>query len=310
MNTASFSNIFSIIIAGAFLVISLSLVVFAVMNALRENKQIERRLSGASGAGVSDFNRPKNSGKFLAKLGAHLTLPDAAEISRLRFQLSQAGYYDVGTVKTFIAARVLCVFGPQFLVMAAWPLLYEKVGLNGAVLTAVILAGIGFVGPLYFIKFKRQQRTNQCRRGFPDMMDLLVACIEAGLGLDAALVRVSHEIGGRYPPLKINLEIMNLELRNGRLRHDAMNAFAERIDLEEAKALAVMLRQAEEMGSSMGTALRTFSEEMRAKRMLKAEEKAMALSAKLTVPLLIFIFPTIMVLLLVPAGLRMSEAFI
>ena len=84
--------------------------------------------------------------------------------------------------------------------------------------------------------------------------------------------------------------------------------FAERIDLDEAKALAIMLKQAEDMGSSIGAALRTFSEDMRAKRMLKAEEKAMALSAKLTVPLILFIFPTIMVLLLVPAAIRLMES--
>ena len=100
---------------------------------------------------------------------------------------------------------------------------------------------------------------------------------------------------------------MNLELRAGRERHQAMMNFAERIGLEEAKALSVMLRQAEEMGSSIGVALRTFSDDMRTKRMLLAEEKAMALSAKLTVPLIVFIFPTLMIMLLLPAGIRLAE---
>ena len=142
------------------------------------------------------------------------------------------------------------------------------------------------------------------------MMDLLVACLEAGLGIDAALSRVSQEIGGRYPVLKLNLEIMNLEIRTGRLRNDAMVNFANRIDLDEAKALAVMLKQAEDMGSSVGAALRVFSEDMKNKRMLLAEEKAMALSAKLTVPLILFIFPTIMVLLMVPAGIRILDGLV
>lgn len=136
------------------------------------------------------------------------------------------------------------------------------------------------------------------------MMDLLVACLESGLGLDAALLRVSEEIKGRHPVLHTNLEIMNLEIRTGRLRHDAMMNFANRINLDAAKALTLMLKQAEDMGSSIGKALRVFSEDMRAKRMLIAEEKAMALSAKLTVPLILFIFPTIMAILLVPASLR------
>ena len=186
--------------------------------------------------------------------------------------------------------------------------LSAKLGVQGVFVMASIVALAGLMGPVYFLRWKKGKRTDQCRKGFPDMMDLLVACIEAGLGLDSALIRVSHEIGERYPALKVNVEIMNLELRAGRLRHEAMVNFAERIDLDEAKALAIMLKQAEDMGSSIGAALRTFSEDMRAKRMLKAEEKAMALSAKLTVPLILFIFPTIMVLLLVPAAIRLMES--
>jgi len=191
--------------------------------------------------------------------------------------------------------------------MLSWGLLWANIGPRGTVFVSGFLAIIGLLGPNMFIRWKQKRRTLRCKEGFPDMMDLMVACIEAGLGLDAALIRVSHELGGRYPALKVNLEIMNLELRAGRERHQAMMNFAERIGLEEAKALAIMLRQAEEMGSSMGVALRTFSDDMRTKRMLLAEEKAMALSAKLTVPLIVFIFPTLMIMLLLPAGIRLAE---
>jgi len=173
---------------------------------------------------------------------------------------------------------------------------------------AGMIAALGMLGPNFFLKRKQSHRTDLCREGFPDMMDLLVACIEAGMGMDAAFLRVGNEIGRRYPPLKINLDLMNLELRAGRSRHEALVNFSDRINLEESRALATMLKQAEEMGSSLGQALRTFSEEMRSKRMLIAEEKAMGLSAKLTVPLMIFIFPTLMVILLLPAGLRLSTA--
>ena len=168
----------------------------------------------------------------------------------------------------------------------------------------------GTLGPDRVVRMRQKRRTLQCREGFPDMMDLLVASIEAGLGMDAALVRVAQEIGGRYPALKVNLDLMNLELRAGRARVEAMATFAERTDMEEARALGVMLKQAEEMGSSLGRALRTFSEDMRMRRMMKAEEKAMALSAKLTVPLMIFIFPTIMIMLLLPAAIRLMEGMV
>jgi len=304
------TNIFIIITASGFLIFSLSLMVIAVRNALQRNRHIERRLAAGGGSDIASLEGRRSKDNLLAQLGGHLTLPKAEEITRLRFQLSQAGYYDPNAVKSFIAIRAICLFGPQFMVLGSWGILQAKLGLQGALFAAALLALIGLLGPVYFIRWKKGKRTDQCRKGFPDMMDLLVACIEAGLGLDAALIRVSHEIGGRYPALKINVEIMNLELRAGRLRHEAMVNFSERIALEEAKALAVMLKQAEDMGSSIGAALRTFSEDMRAKRMLKAEEKAMALSAKLTVPLILFIFPTIMVLVLVPAVIRLMQALV
>ena len=308
MSALTQSNSVSIALACIFLLVSLSLIAVVIFKTLQRNRLIERRLAGGSGLDVSGLQGNAADKNLLTQLGSHLTLPNAEELTRIRFQLSQAGYYDPNAVQIFIAARVLALIVPQFFMLMIWGFLYGKFGLQGAIVVSAFLGLVGLLGPNYFIRWKRSQRTDQCRKGFPDMMDLLVACIEAGLGLDAALIRVSQEIGGRYPALKVNLEIMNLELRAGRLRHEAMINFADRINLEEAKALAVMLKQAEDMGSSVGAALRTFSEDMRAKRMLKAEEKAMALSAKLTVPLILFIFPTIMVLLLVPAAIRLMES--
>lgn len=308
MVPATHINFVSIILACAFLCISLSLMAVIIYRTLQHNKVIERRLAGGSGLDIADWQGAPARKTLLTQLGSHLTLPDAEELTRIRFQLSQAGYYDPHSVQIFIAIRVLALLVPQFLMLTFWGFLHGKLGVQGAILMAAIFAIIGLLAPNYFIRWKKSQRSDQCRKGFPDMMDLLVACIEAGLGMDAALIRVSQEIGGRYPALKVNLEVMNLELRAGRLRHEAMINFADRIDLEEAKALAVMLKQAEEMGSSIGVALRTFADDMRAKRMLTAEEKAMALSAKLTVPLILFIFPTIMVLLLVPAAIRLMAS--
>lgn len=304
----SFANILTLIVSLAFLAISMILVFLAIKNALEHGRQIEKRLAGGAGLDMQDI-APRKKKSLLNTLGNHLSLPDAEEISRIRFQLAQAGYYDESTVKTFYAARVLSLFLPQLIILFSWGFLWAKFGPAVTIFVAASLAIIGLLGPNWFLRWKQSRRTLRCREGFPDMMDLMVACIEAGLGLDAALIRVSHELGGRYPPLKINLEIMNLELRAGGDRHEAMMNFAERINLEEAKALAIMLKQAEEMGSSIGQALRTFSDDMRTKRMLRAEEKAMALSAKLTVPLILFIFPTLMVMLILPAGIRIMAGF-
>lgn len=305
------SNSITILVSVAFLAVSMGLIVIAVRGALEHGRKMERRLAGGAmleedgPVGINSGRKRKKN--LLTKLGNHLTLPDAKEITRLRFILSQAGYYDESAVKTFLAARVVSLFIPQLLVLIFWGVLSAKLGMFWTLLLAVVMMIIGLMGPNWVVRWRIARRTDSCRSGFPDMMDLMVACVEAGLGLDAALIRVAHELGGRYPTLKLNLEIMNLELRAGRNRHEAMINFSDRVNLEEAKALSVMLKQAEEMGSSVGKALRTFSEDMRHKRMMRAEEKAMALSAKLTVPLILFIFPTIMVMLLLPAGIRLVD---
>lgn len=303
--SSTFTNALTIIVALGFLAISIGLMFIASRNAIDHSRQMSRRLASGGGGDVDDIST-KKSRKILSRVGDHLTLPSAEEITRIRAELAKAGYYDETAVKSFYAARVISLFGPQLILMVCWGLLWANMGPAKTILMAGSTAIMGLIGPNMFIRWRQKRRTLRCKEGFPDMMDLMVACIEAGLGLDAALIRVSHELGGRYPALKVNLEIMNLELRAGRERHQAMMNFAERISLEEAKALAVMLKQAEEMGSSIGVALRTFSDDMRTKRMLLAEEKAMALSAKLTVPLIVFIFPTLMIMLLLPAGIRLA----
>ena len=278
-----------------------------IFKRIQNERNLQTRIEGGNSYENFSHDSEDETG-VLEKLGGHLTLPDAKEISKIRFQLAQAGYYKEGSVRVFFAIRLLAIIVPQILFLLYWRLKAPDMSPKDMVIYAGMIAALGMLGPNFFLKRKQSRRTDLCREGFPDMMDLLVACIEAGMGMDAAFLRVGNEIGRRYPPLKINLDLMNLELRAGRSRHEALVNFSDRINLEESRALATMLKQAEEMGSSLGQALRTFSEEMRSKRMLIAEEKAMGLSAKLTIPLMIFIFPTLMVILLLPAGLRLSTA--
>ena len=172
---------------------------------------------------------------------------------------------------------------------------------------AVSLAAI--YGPEFVLKSRRTNREREYSDGFPDLLDLLVASVEAGLSLDAAVTRVTEELERRYPNLTIHLRFLVLELRAGRARRDAWAAFADRLGIDDARALATMLRQAEEMGTSLGETLSVFSSDMRQKRMLRAEEKAMALPAKLIVPLILFIFPCLLGVLILPAGFRIVRQF-
>ena len=291
-------------IAIIFFATSCALVFIAVKTALDEARQTGRRLAPAGKADAPD--KPSAASAF-SKFADRITLPDEKEISRMRYLLSQAGFFSPRAVQVFYAIRVLAIIVPQLILVASWGIISHDFPPNTLLIASVCLGAVGLFGPQMVVKHLKKRRTQSCKDGFPDMMDLLVACIEAGLGLDAALARVAGELERRYPPLKTGLDLMNLELRAGRERHEALKNFADRLDLEEAKALAIMLKQSEEMGSSLGEALRTFSDEMRNKRMLLAEEKALALSAKLTVPLIVFIFPTIMVMLLLPAGIRLAQ---
>ena len=307
MNISALSSNMTILIAISFLAVALSLLGFAVHSALGQNKVMSRRLAGLPGNNVP--TRRKKRENVFAGLSEHLTMPDSEEVSRIRYYLAKAGYYQVKAVPTFYAIRVLSLVVPQFILLGVASMVNTGMSTGQLIFAASSLIMVGFFGPSLYVRSKVKKRWLQAKDGFPDMMDLLVACIEAGLGLDAALMNVADELGERYPVLNANLDLMNLELRAGRSRHESLKNFGDRLGLDEAKALALMLKQSEEMGSSLGASLRTFSEEMREKRMLLAEEKAMALSAKLTVPLIVFIFPTIMLMLLLPAGIRLSGAF-
>ncbi|PHR91811.1 MAG: pilus assembly protein [Robiginitomaculum sp.] len=293
---------------------SLSMIVIISRRVLMQNHTLTRRLAGVSGPQKDVQKGAAKSGglvskKLIERFGKHIALPDVNEITRIRFKLAQAGFYDAQAVTIYCGVRVFALLVPQLVLLCAWPIFLQDMETKTLLMISFGLIGAGMFGPDYVLGSKIATRQQLARDGFPDLLDLLISCLEAGLGLDAALSNVAEELGTRFPVLKINLDLLNLELMAGRQRYEAFKNFAERLGLEEAKALTIMLKQSEEMGSSLGLALRTFSEEMRSKRMLLAEEKAMALPAKMTVPLILFIFPTIMTMLLLPAAARLMQSF-
>jgi tight adherence protein C len=173
-------------------------------------------------------------------------------------------------------------------------------------LTVMVGGVAGYVGPSLYIDKRIKARTQQHRSGFPDFLDLLVVCSNAGLSMEASLERVSREMGESYPSLTANIHMTNLEIRAGRNLKDALERFAERLALEEARAFATLINQSIDLGSSITDALRVYSDDMRHKRMASAEEKAYALPAKLAVPMMICIFPVLFVVILLPVFVRLS----
>ncbi|HUZ11370.1 MAG TPA: type II secretion system F family protein [Caulobacteraceae bacterium] len=243
------------------------------------------------------------------RLGDRLAIQDPSQVSAIRAKLVQAGYYSREAVAVYLGARAAAMIAAIAVMVVVLPWALHKGGMTPVAIAAA-LALAAFLGPDKVVSAKRAKRELEYREGFPDLLDLLVASVEAGLSLDAAVSRVTDELQRRYPGMAEHLRVLTLELRAGRSRKEAWTAFADRLGIAEAGSLATMLRQAEEMGTSLGETLAVFSEDMRAKRMLHAEEKAMALPAKMMLPLILFIFPCLIGVLMLPAAYRISQTLI
>ena len=275
------------------------------------------RMQTAGGPQVGPARAPRSRGGAiggqllgtLRRLGQQSAVRDPAKLTVLRSQLMQSGFYNREAPVIYLGLRAAALALATLGVLVLLPLIAGgKSGMMGIILAAV-LAGLAILGPDQVLKVRRTSREREYSDGFPDLLDLLVASVEAGLSLDAAVTRVTEELDRRYPNLTIHLRFLVLELRAGKARKDAWSAFADRLGIDDARQLATMLRQAEEMGTSLGETLTVFSQDMRAKRMLRAEEKALALSAKLTVPLIMFIFPCLLGALMLPAVARLMHVF-
>lgn len=309
MITANASELLSVV---ALVMIGIPVISLAVMGAqhLRMVARRRQRLMSENGTiRVADLGHPL-AGQAIdsfKRLGQRLAIQDPGNLSVIRLRMIQAGFFSRDAVTIYLAVRFAVLAAATVGAVMLLPWAIAGGGGLGASLLAGALTLVAVLGPDQFVRSRRAALEIEYREGFPDLLDLLVASVEAGLSLDAAVTRVADELIRRYPVLAEQLKFLTLELRAGRSRREAWQGFAERLGLEEARTFATMLRQAEDMGTSLGETLRVFSEDMRARRMLRAEEKAMALPAKLIVPLILFIFPCLMGVLILPAAFRVSQ---
>ncbi len=165
---------------------------------------------------------------------------------------------------------------------------------------------LGYLAPSFYLDRRVAAKRLEHQSGFPDFMDLLVICADAGLSMEAALDRVGRELGDSYPSLAANIHMCNLEIRAGRSMTEALEHLGDRLGLEEARSFATLIAQSDELGSSIGDALRVYSDDMRHKRLSRAEEKAYSLPAKMSVPMIVCIFPVLFVVILGPVIVRLA----
>jgi tight adherence protein C len=231
--------------------------------------------------------------------------PDALEA-----KLFRAGFYGASAPLIYTLCRLGCV-AIGFLLMYA---LLSKIlparvpGLFAFIGAGLIGLGCIVIPSIMLDRFESKQK-QVYRRAFPDFMDMMITCADAGMSLEAAVERVSQELAGTHKWLGIQLTIMNLQLRAGKPLREALRELADRVGLDEAKALAVLFRQSEELGTSLTAALRVYSAEMRDQRILQAEERANALPVKMTLPLGLCIFPVVLMIIMLPLIIRMKGVF-
>jgi tight adherence protein C len=175
------------------------------------------------------------------------------------------------------------------------------------ILVPIVALGLGILLPDMWLSWRVSSRQHKLRKALPDALDLLVICVEAGLGLDQALLRVSQDMRISHEVLSEELQFVNMQMRVGKSRLDSLRELSERTGLADIKALVAMLIQTERFGTSVAQSLRVFSDDMRLKRRQRAEEMSAKTSVKMVPPLVFFIFPALMVVILGPAIITMMR---
>jgi tight adherence protein C len=272
-----------------------------------------RRMGDAGGAGgLAPSAMPDESpvGALAERVAApfqRLAPPSAAEARKLQKQLMNAGFRSESGPVVFRAVQLLslaCFPAVVALGCALWgrPL--------GSALVWIVLAfGLGAYLPRFVLRRMISSRQLRLRWGLADALDLMVVSIEAGLGLNAALVRVGEELKTVHPDISEEFELTNLEIRVGRERDEALRNLAERAGIDDLRSLVAMLVQADRFGTSIARAVRVYADSLRTKRRQRAEQAAQKAAVKLLMPLALFLFPTLFIVILGPAAINLTDSF-
>jgi tight adherence protein C len=299
---------------AAIVFVAVASVVFGIMVLMQSRGVMKRRaatIGGALDEGGAGGGRSLGNAGMLAVQSLidyttkHYASLDGDQMRLIRKRLVQAGIFDPRAIGFYFFIRAVLAVGLGAFAALILPLLTSK--LDSMFWPVVGLGGlIGYLAPSVALDRIVKKRRLEYRAGFPDFMDLLVVCADAGLGLEAALERVGRELALSYPSLAANIHMTNLEIRAGRTLTEALEHFGDRLGLEEVRSFATLIQQSDELGSSITEALRVYSEDMRHKRLSTAEEKAYSLPAKLSLPLMVCVFPVLFVVILLPVFVRVK----
>jgi tight adherence protein C len=254
--------------------------------------------------------RTETTDKIKGTLEGMKVLQDS-QLKVAQQKLAQAGIRNKEWAVAVIFARMVLpiLFGLAGAVMFYWSDMYPDWGPMKRLGAFAIMLFVGYKAPDIFLANKISKRTDALRKGLPDALDLLVICAEAGLTVDAAFNRVARELGRAYPELGDEFALTSIELSFLTERRQAFENLAYRVDLDSVKGVVTTMIQTERYGTPLASALRVLSAEFRNERMMRAEEKAARLPAIMTVPLILFILPTLFIVILGPAACSIADAF-
>jgi len=258
-----------------------------------------------SSAVMPDDNAATELAQRLASPLNKLLPPSATEAKKLQRQLMHAGFRSAEAPIIYRAIQLCSMAGFPLMVAIvcaamAWPL-------NKALVYIILAFVTGFFLPRFFLRRITNNRQRDLRWGLADALDLMVVSVEAGLGLNAAMMKVSSELKDVHYAVAVEFELANLEIRVGRDRDEALRNLAERTGVDDLRSLVAMLIQTDKFGTSIAKGLRIFSDSLRTKRRQRAEQEAQKAAVKLLFPLACFLFPTLFIAILGPAALNLID---
>jgi tight adherence protein C len=266
-------------------------------------EELKRPTARVVGTKLSEKHKER-ARDLLAKIGALLPVSPGARATRAQIMMMRAGYRSPEATLAIQGMRILT---PIALVVIV--LIFGVYHSNPFFVFLFVIV-LGYMLPEMWLLWKIKKRQRKLRLALPDALDLMVICVEVGLGLDQSLLRVAQELRIVHPELSEELQMVNLEMRVGKTRLDALRELARRTGIDELKSLVAMLIQTERFGTSIAQSLRVFSDDMRTRRRQQAEEMSAKTTVKMVPPLVFFIFPALLVVILGPAIIALMRQFV
>ncbi len=305
----------NMILVAVLVIVAVALIAYSVMPQSKNDRDtVKRRLSGRNArdeeAGIREQAHQSATAELVKRATpvlSRIVMPTSNEDqTNLRMKLTHAGFRAPQAQTTFLASK--SILGVVGLLVGTAIAASMGLPLAKAVGAACFGAGLGFMLPNMWLSLAVSSRKEKLKHGLPDTLDLMVVSIESGLALDAAIKRVGDEMAIVHPELSEEMRIATMEGQMGIPRHEALENMARRTALEELRSLVSVIVQAEKFGTSIAKALRNQASMLRSKRQQAAEERAQKTAVKLLIPLILFIFPALGIVLGGPAALRMIEA--